>query len=296
MLLSNRGVTGTTRIALDYESIRNIPIPELTMDKQNVLVNLWRTAVEKHAAKLREADELLAGVDRFILERLGIGEIPIQRRIAVTVTLGTVKADNTIGAEYYHPERLTVICSLENNTALSTRRLVESVEFLRNIVPADNGEPYLGLSGVASNTGELSGVQEEVKGQAFDYKAGDVLYARLRPYLNKVLYAETDGICSTEFHVLRVNCNDVLPEYLAAVLRSKIIVLQTKHMMTGNTHPRISNDDVRNLRIPIPSVKMQCTIVDDIRKRVEQARRLKQEAEAGWSAAKEQFERELIGE
>ena len=146
-----------------------------------------------------------------------------------------------------------------------------------------------------SDTGELSGAEEEAEGQAFDYRSGDVLYARLRPYLNKVLYAETDGVCSTEFHVMRVNNPDVLPEYLAAVMSSKIIVAQTKHMMTGNTHPRISNDDVKNLRIPIPPLATQRTIITALRQRTTQARQLKREAESEWTAAKEQFERELLG-
>ena len=38
----------------------------------------------------------------------------------------------------------------------------------------------------------------------FHFSIGDVLFARLRPYLNKVYRAEADGVCSTEFHVIRV--------------------------------------------------------------------------------------------
>ena len=39
--------------------------------------------------------------------------------------------------------------------------------------------------------------------------------------------------------------NEIIPEYLVAIMRSSLILAQTKHMMTGNTHPRISNDDVQ---------------------------------------------------
>lgn len=77
-----------------------------------------------------------------------------------------------------------------------------------------------------------------------------MIYGRLRPYLNKVIVAEQGGICSTEFHVMRViDRTSVLSEYVAAILRSDLILAQTKHMMTGNTHPRISNDDVKNLSL-----------------------------------------------
>jgi hypothetical protein len=76
-----------------------------------------------------------------------------------------------------------------------------------------------------------------------------VLFARLRPYLNKAWRAERDGACSAEFRVIRIK-EDVpalLLNYLAAVLRSSVVVAQTKHMMTGNTHPRLANEDVVNL-------------------------------------------------
>ena len=88
----------------------------------------------------------------------------------------------------------------------------------------------------------------------------------------------------------------VLPEYVAAILRSNLILSQTKHMMTGNTHPRISNDDVKNLYIPIPDVSIQMQIVDDLHKHRMEARKLKLEAEQEWQAAKERFEKELLGE
>src|SRR5688572_3335966 len=67
-----------------------------------------------------------------------------------------------------------------------------------------------------------------------------------------------DGRCSAEFYVLRVKQSvGVLPDYLGAILRSRLVLAQTVHMMTGNTHPRLANDDVINLRIPIPEQKIQ---------------------------------------
>lgn len=275
----------------EYKALKII-LPSLK--KQVWLVSGISAASRQRAIKLRQADELLSGMDAFLLDRLEIGEIAVKPRIAFAVTLGMLKSENTIGAEYYHPERLAVIRAIEAAPSASTRKLVDIADFLRKTVSAE-GKPYLGLAGIMGNTGELSGEEEEAEGEAFSYDAADVLYARLRPYLNKVLFAETDGVCSTEFHVMRVKCVDVLPEYLATVMRSKIIVAQTKHMMTGNTHPRISNDDVQNLRIPIPAAEIQRIIVDEMRRRVERSRQLKGEAETEWVAAKERFERELMG-
>ena len=106
----------------------------------------------------------------------------------------------------------------------------------------------------------------------------------------------TDGCCSTEFHVLRVKDGEaLLPEYLAAILRSRLALSQTVHMMTGNTHPRLTNDDVANLTVPIPPLEMQVRVADEIVRRRDEARRLRGEAEAGWEGAKGWFEGELLG-
>ena len=89
---------------------------------------------------------------------------------------------------------------------------------------------------------------------------------------------------------------NVLPGYLSAILRSDLILSQTKHMMTGNTHPRISNDDVKNLYIPIPELSIQRQIAEELSRRRVEARKLKQQAESDWAEAKAQFEKELLEE
>lgn len=249
---------------------------------------------QKHLA---ESEALLFGMRDFILSSLGIQKPKHAQTLVGAVKLHSIIKDCTFSAEYYHPERMAAIQMIES-TGLAVMILSDIVSFHREIVNSRGSEEkYLGLAGVQSQTGELSGIVEEAAGQAFKYKAGDILYGRLRPYLNKVLLAETSGICSTEFHVMRLKENaGVLPGYLAAVLRSDLILWQTKHMMTGNTHPRISNDDVKNLYIPIPSLPVQRQIEEELQKRRMEARALKLQAEKEWAEAKAQFEKELLGE
>lgn len=293
MYSRSRGST-PSRYRLTRDDMLALPFPKMDSKTRNAAI-LMSSALQGRATALREAKELLAGMDKMVSELLQLPDIEHDARKATATTLKALKADNTLGAEYYHPERMAVIRALEKCTHFATMKLDDVVDFIRDSVQsAQSKKPYLGLSGVVSNTGELSGVEEVVDGQAFEYEANDVLYARLRPYLNKVLYAEKDGICSTEFHVMRVKINNVLPEYLAAVLRSSLIVRQTKHMMTGNTHPRISNDDVRNLRIPVPDKAIQQRIADELHYRKTKAQALKTQATKNWETACARFEEELL--
>jgi len=288
---SNRGVTGTTRIALDYESIKRIPVPLIDKQEQRRLVEFMNVAACSRSEKLREADALLSGMSDFVCEALKISlttEIP---KLGVGVTIRQLKADKAFNVEYYHAERTNTIAAVK---AVPHKRLGDCVYFIRDIVSVNDGQ-YLGLAGVQSNTGELSGAEDEATGQAFVFQVNDVLYCRLRPYLNKVWKAEYGGVCSTEFHVLRVKCNGILPEYLATVMRSTLVLNQSRHMMTGNTHPRITNDDVANLLIPMPDILIQQKIADEMKIRRDNARALRTEAETEWAVAKVQFERELLG-
>ena len=293
--LLERNVSGQVQQKITTQDIADILIP-IGCD-ETYLSKAITTAYGLYRDKLKQSDDLLSGMSKYLFDALKMRNIDYEERLCCAIKLANIVEDRTFSAEYYHPERMAALHLLKSNTDISAHKLSNIVTFHRDIVSSENNASYLGLAGVESQTGELSGVQEEVAGQAFAYEKDDILYGRLRPYLNKVLLAESDGICSTEFHVMKViDTTTVLPEYVAAILRSDLILLQTRHMMTGNTHPRISNDDVQNLYIPVPDISVQMQIVVNLRKRRIEARKLKCEAEQEWQAAKEQFERELLGE
>jgi type I restriction enzyme S subunit len=63
--------------------------------------------------------------------------------------------------------------------------------------------PYVGMEHVESATMRLlgHGKAADLKSSAMRFKEGDVLYGKMRPYLNKVWVARFDGVCSAEFLV-----------------------------------------------------------------------------------------------
>jgi restriction endonuclease S subunit len=85
------------------------------------------------------------------------------------------------------------------------------------------------------------------------------------------------------------------PDFLAALLRSPLTLAQTRHMTTGNTHPRLSNEDVRKLAIPVPDLAVQERTVGELRQRRVRARRLREEAAREWAEARAAFEARLVG-
>jgi restriction endonuclease S subunit len=292
----SRQIIGMTNI--NAEELREIllPLPSDIATQQN-LVAAMDAARSERRSKLAKADALLAGLDDFLLSTLGLTPPPKDERKVFAATLRAIREQSHLNADYFHPERIHALRAIASaNKRISYAKLSEIVAFIRNQIktPSQN---YLSLAHIQSHTGELVEANEEATGACSEFIKGDVLFARLRPYLNKVYCAEMDGCCSPEFHVLRVlDSQRLLPDYLAAILRSALTLSQTRHMMSGNTHPRLSNEDVINLTIPVPTdVNVQQTIAAEASRRREEARRLRIEAESGWQAAKRWFEEQLLG-
>lgn len=290
-----------TRPELNTDEVREILIPLPPLPVQRKLMSEMERARHSRRRKLEQAHALLSGLDAFLLSRLGMTLTVSDHRLTYAMRLSGIRGSKQIGADYFHPERMNALRAIQTAKKVKrTARLENIADFLREPTYKYEPEQYLGLASVQSDTGELTETTGEPgSGQALIFKENDVLFARLRPYLNKVWRTERNGVCSTEFHVIRIkeDVNDLLPDYLAAVLRSSAIVAQTKHMMTGNTHPRLTNDDVVDLLIPIPDIRPQQEIVDELHVRRMEARHLREETVLEWEAAKARFvERLLSGE
>lgn len=293
---STRLANGGVQLNINFSEVGGIRVAVPPPEKQRRLVETLEAAREARRAKLAEADALLAGMDACLLATLGLALPVADDHRSFALALGALREQSRLGPDYFHPERMLAIRAIQAAAArMDCSKLSSVVTFVRDQIKTPS-ENYIGLVGVQSQTGELSGVEEEVEGTCFTFERGDVLFARLRPYLNKVWCADANGCCSPEFHVLRVIDEKALqPEYLAAVLRSSLVLAQTRHMMTGNTHPLLANDDVINLVVPIPDLKMQQAIAAEIRRRRERARTLHADAEQGWAEAKRWFEEQLLG-
>ena len=290
--------SGQVQGKITTEDVASVLIPKVE-DESNLIAAMG-VARGARQDTLARADALLSRMDAYLLEQLSLVVPAEDGRQTYAVRLADMLADRKVNADFFHPERLIAIREQKARTGLRAERLSDIADFIRGGVAADASQDYVGLASVQSNTGELVLTNEEVGGQCFTFQKDDVLFARLRPYLNKVHRAESGGLCSPEFHVIRLRpaktgAEAVLPDYLATVLRSSLILAQTRHMMTGNTHPRLANEDVTNLVVSIPKPAVQQTIVEELRRRRQDARRLRLQAEKDWAAAKAQFERRLLG-
>lgn len=160
----------------------------------------------------------------------------------------------------YHPARRAVLNALRNR-AQGALSLQSVVRFVREQV-TDNPEglPYIGLENVESNTGAYipTGEKESIS-SAFVFRPGDILFPKLRPYLNKIFLPDFVGICSTEFHVL--NSTYYPAQFLVHYLRSPLILNQTRWLTSGNTLPRLQTADIEQLLVPVCDQEAQAAVI-----------------------------------
>lgn len=127
----------------------------------------------------------------------------------------------------------------------------------------DPDSHYVGLEHIQPlrpRLGEV-GRASDVSSLVTPFEPGDTLFGRLRPYLNKVVLADRDGICSPEILVLRPNAN-VLPGYLHLLASSDSTIRWAVAASAGTRMPRTSPADLRVVPAQLPPLVVQRRIVD----------------------------------
>ncbi|WP_082685442.1 restriction endonuclease subunit S [Ferroacidibacillus organovorans] len=105
-------------------------------------------------------------------------------------------------------------------------------------VPSET--PYIGLEHIPRRSITLSewGHSREVASNKFTFKAGDILFGKIRPYFHKVGFALVDGITSSDAIVVR-SVESKLQQYCLTLLSSdEFVSLASKTVREGSKMPR----------------------------------------------------------
>jgi type I restriction enzyme, S subunit len=92
------------------------------------------------------------------------------------------------------------------------------------------------------------------------FPAGAVLYGKLRPYLDKVLIADSPGVCTTEICPISY-FEYIEPAYLRWYLKSPYFVAYADGSTYGMNLPRLGTDAAREALFPFPPRQEQARIV-----------------------------------
>jgi type I restriction enzyme S subunit len=122
--------------------------------------------------------------------------------------------------------------------------------------------PFIGMEHVEAQAMRLieTAYCRDFKSAANSFKPGQVLYGRLRPYLNKVLVPEFAGACSGELLVLEPT-QAIRPRYLAYLLNHQSFVAFAGTLDTGD-RPRVKYDQIATYEFALPPTDEQDLIIE----------------------------------
>jgi type I restriction enzyme S subunit len=89
------------------------------------------------------------------------------------------------------------------------------------------------------------------------FDEGNVLYSKLRPYLNKVVIPDSKGYATTELIPLRPNQEILNNEFLSYLLRSNEFVSYANSISSGTKMPRMPLADLRKFECILPPMDLQ---------------------------------------
>ena len=95
------------------------------------------------------------------------------------------------------------------------------------------------------------------------FSEGQVLYSKLRPYLNKVVLADEDGYCTSEILPL-VFSDIIVPAYARYYLMSSTFLKYADRCSYGVKMPRLSTTDGKKAVFTLPPINEQYRIVEAI--------------------------------
>jgi len=175
--------------------------------------------------------------------------------------------DHELGPQYFHPRRANVILKLRSSgaelarlTDLAVRRNDRASASRLSRIPY-----YVGLADINSTIGYFDPVSPQeagITGTSALFRSGDILFSKLRPYLNKVSICPDyiEQACgSTELLIYRVY-KGVLPYYVFFVLKSNVVLYQVIDVTSGSTLPRVDPDVIDDILVPMVPLERQQAI------------------------------------
>lgn len=277
--IASRHSTGGTRPALDYPSLKNIPIIE------GLDFSLIDDAIKAKKEKDKKAQQLLDSIDDYLLEELGITIPDVENRLENRIFLGSF---SKIEGNRIDPVFSLYLGKNASSSKYENINLRSIAQILKGNVLSSSNIEYGDIPVIAGGqTSPYFHNQSNYDGNIITVSASGA-YAGYVWYHDYPIYA-TD--CCVIFSK---DESHFMTKYLFEVLK-----LQQKSIyksQTGAAQPHIYATDLQMLNIPNISIEKQQDIiyyVADIRTR---AKKLQEEGRTILENAKRAVERMIIGE
>ena len=167
------------------------------------------------------------------------------------------KLDNLVKARFVELFGLPV----SNTKGWKTEQMNDVAPSVSYLGDFDDEVWLLNLDMVEAQTGRILDYlivsKDEVGNSTCTFDTSNVLYSKLRPYLNKVVMPDRCGYATSELVPLQPVKSKINREYLAFMLRSDEFVNMINEKVAGAKMPRVSMGEFRKFDVPVPPMDLQ---------------------------------------
>jgi restriction endonuclease S subunit len=285
-----------------------IPLPDISV--QDRIVDLMNQAyAEKHRLE-QEADELFGSIDEYISDTLGV-KLP-NRETKKCLVIKRSDIEGRLDAEYYGSLAIPILKMLEKKYKLKPLMRIGKVfdgpfgSNLKNDEYVQKGIPLLRVQNIKN--GMLSMDPDSVvfiskekhkELKRSEVNAGDVVITKTGWLGNAAVIPSEIQVANIRADLAGVklyNTNEILPEFLAAFIDSRIGKELCVQLTSGSTRARIVIENMRKIQIPIITIELQKKIARDIHERKQSVINCRSEAIQVLEHAKAEVESILFGE
>ena len=265
-------ITISARGTLGYTEVRAepfVPIVRLIVVIPNDLIDVNYLKIAVSRINFIDSGSVIPQLTIPKIKSIKIPLPPIDIQQQIVAECEAIDTEVQAAEQVINNSRLEIEASLANNTFIIKRLSEVAFKVSDSINPQEQEGKvdYIGLENIESQTGCLVGETKTpyltIKSTKTCFKQYDVLYGKLRPNLNKVYLAEQEGICSTDILVFRF-VNKELAKFYAYYFLSKPFNDEVLKGVNGQQLPRTSWSYMQTIKIPVPDIKTQQTLITQI--------------------------------
>lgn len=307
--IASRHSTGGTRPALDYPSVKNLPIIE------GIDFSPIDKAIELKRQKESEAQQLLDSIDTYLLEELGITlpEIKIDlksRMFLVKKSELDMRFDPYYLQDYFKDAFISLyrgkypIFSIKSLSTLITS----------GITPKSGGDAYtenkeIGVPFIRSGNIDINGdidfeellylkpeIHETIM-KSSQVKKNDLMIAIVGATIGQIgIYIDNrEANINQAIALVRLKEGNCV-QYIKEVLKSQVGQLSLNRLKRPVARANINLEEISQIKVPLPPLDKQREIANHIYTIRLKAKQLQEEGKMIFENAKKEVEKMIIGE
>lgn len=307
--IASRHSTGGTRPALDYPSLKNLPIIE------NIDFSAIDVAIQKKNQKEQQAETLLQGIDDYLLGELGI-QLPETKSQSLQDRIFLVNRNDLEERfdPYYSQEYFRKAFAVLESGKYPVVNLKTIAKLITSgITPKSGGDAYtedqsVGVpfvrSGNISIDGELDYddllyLKPEVHNtimKSSQLKKNDILIAIVGATIGQVGIYLYDKEANINQAIALVRLKDGYNiQFIKELLKSSVGQLSLNRLKRPVARANINLEEISQVKVILPPEEKQQEIVEHISSIRQQAKALQEEGKAILEQAKKEVERMILG-